>query len=103
MAISLRILLRMGNVSDRSCTQNENTHFMFGNFFPENRVVYDIMSKSTVEPEKTQIPLWRRVTCWISKATCAQAPARVRAPTLHTRALTPLRARARTHTHTHTH
>jgi len=31
------------NVADRICTENQNTHFMFNNFFPENRNVYEIM------------------------------------------------------------
>jgi len=25
----------MTNISDKSCRENENTHFMFGNFFPK--------------------------------------------------------------------
>jgi len=24
----------MRNISDKSCKENQNTHFMFGNFFP---------------------------------------------------------------------
>jgi hypothetical protein len=31
MTISLRILLRIGNVSDGSCRENENMCFMFNN------------------------------------------------------------------------
>jgi len=27
------VLLRMGNVSDKSCTDNQKTRFMFSNFF----------------------------------------------------------------------
>jgi hypothetical protein len=38
-------LLRMRHISDKSCTENQNTHFMFNNFFPENRAVYEIMWK----------------------------------------------------------
>jgi hypothetical protein len=62
-----------------------------------------------MEPERLQMTLWRREVCWVSKATCAQAHSRARAPSLHphTHALTHMlaltRARARTHTHTHTH
>ena len=44
-----------------------------------------------VEPERRQMIIWRRVACWISNATRAQAHARVRVPT-----------RARTHSRTHT-
>jgi hypothetical protein len=35
MIISRWILLRMRNVSDKSCTENQNTHFMFSNVFPK--------------------------------------------------------------------
>jgi len=35
MIVSRRIILRMGNVSDKSCRENQNAHFMFSNFFPK--------------------------------------------------------------------
>jgi hypothetical protein len=35
MIISRSILLRMRNVSDKSCTENQNTHFMFNNVSPK--------------------------------------------------------------------
>jgi hypothetical protein len=35
MLISRWILLRMRNASDKRCTENQNTHFMFNNFFPK--------------------------------------------------------------------
>ena len=31
----LIILLRVKNCSDRSCRENQNTHFMFNNIFPK--------------------------------------------------------------------
>ena len=39
----------MRDVSDKSCREIKNTHFMFKNFFFffENRAVYDIMSEIT--------------------------------------------------------
>jgi hypothetical protein len=33
LIISRSVLLRMRNVSDKSCRENQNTHFVFGNFF----------------------------------------------------------------------
>jgi len=33
MIISRSVLLRMRNVSDKSCRENQNTHFMFRNNF----------------------------------------------------------------------
>ena len=41
--ISSSLLLTMRNVSDKSCTENQNTNFVFGNFFFENRAVCVIM------------------------------------------------------------
>jgi hypothetical protein len=41
-----------------------------GNFFFENRAVYEIMSKNIVEPEKTQMIIWcMHISCWVPKAT----------------------------------
>jgi len=33
LLILSHLVLRMRNVSDKSCRANENTHFMFNNFF----------------------------------------------------------------------
>ena len=61
----------MRNVLDERCKENQNTHFMFNNFFPpENRAVYEIMWKNTVQPDRSQMTIWRmRKTWWITKAT----------------------------------
>jgi hypothetical protein len=43
---------------------------MFNNFSPENRTVYEIMWKNTVESDRPQmiiIPLMR-FACWITEA-----------------------------------
>jgi hypothetical protein len=41
----------MRSVLDKSCGENENTYFIFNNFFPpENRAAYEIMWKNMVEP-----------------------------------------------------
>ena len=61
--------------------ENQNTHFMFNNFFSENRSVYEIMSKIVLEVEEPQMTIWKRVACWISKATRVQAHARALVPT----------------------
>ena len=68
--ISHSVLLRMRIVSDRSCRENQNTYFMFSNFFPANRGVYQITLKIIVEPSRPQMTTWRmRIACWITKAT----------------------------------
>jgi len=64
-------VLLMRNVSGKSCSENQNTHFMFNNFFSfENRAVYEIMWKNIVEAVRPQMTIWRmRIACWIPKAT----------------------------------
>jgi len=49
----------MRNVSAKNCRENQNTHFMFNNFFSENRVVYGLMWKNTAEPGKPQMTIWK--------------------------------------------
>ena len=55
--VSRCILLRIRSISDEGCRENQNTHFMFNNFFSENRVVYEIMWKNAVEPERPQMTI----------------------------------------------
>ena len=45
----------MRNYLDESCRENQNTHFMFSDFFSENIAVYEIMQKNMVEPEGPQM------------------------------------------------
>jgi hypothetical protein len=40
----------MRNVSDKSCRENQNTYSNI--FFYENKAVYKIMWKNTVEPDR---------------------------------------------------
>ena len=47
MIILRSVLLRMRNISDKSCRENRNTHFMFNKFFVlENLDIYEIMWKN---------------------------------------------------------
>jgi hypothetical protein len=60
----------MKNASDKNCSKTGNTHFMFNNFFSENRALYKIMWKNIVEPDGAQMTIWRmRLACWITNAT----------------------------------
>jgi len=60
----------MRNVSDKNCKQNQNTFYVQYFFFLENRTVYEIMWKSTVEPERPQMITLRMHTAyWIPKPT----------------------------------
>ena len=53
----------MRNVSDEICREYQNTHFIFSNFFFENRVVYEIMWQNIVEPVMPQLTRWRMHVC----------------------------------------
>jgi hypothetical protein len=60
----------MRSVSDKICRENQNTHFVFNKFVPENRAVYETMWKNIVQWCKPQITIWRmRIACWLTKAT----------------------------------
>ena len=64
--ISRLVFLRMRNVSDRSCRENQNTHFVFSKFPlpPKNRAFYEIMWKNIVERDRPEITIWRmRIAC----------------------------------------
>jgi hypothetical protein len=67
----LSFLLRMRNVSDKLCRENQSTHFVFSNIpFYENRAVYEIMWKNIVGRSRPLMTIWRmRIACWIPKAT----------------------------------
>ena len=71
--ISRSYLLRMRNVSDKCCRENQNTHFVFSNvFFFENHVAYEIMWKNIVERGRPQMTIWcKRIACWVPKVTNA--------------------------------
>jgi hypothetical protein len=71
MHIYDRIFLTMRTVSDKSCRENQNTHFMF-NFFFFSKIV-QFMRCDNVEkycrPDRPQIRIWRmHISCWVSKA-----------------------------------
>jgi hypothetical protein len=81
LIISRSILLRMRNVSVKSCREDQNKHFVLNSFFfpSENRAVYEIMWRNTERPDRQQMTIWRMgIAFWIPKTT-------------------------HTHTHTHTH
>jgi hypothetical protein len=74
MIISRWIFLRMGNVSNKSCRENQNTHFVFNNFFFFFRKSYrlwDNVEKYSTAKEATGDTIIRRMrfVCWIHKAT----------------------------------
>jgi hypothetical protein len=63
------VLLRMRNVGEKLRKANENTYFMFNNFFL-NSAIYEITWKNMVQPGRPQTTIWRtRIACRILKAT----------------------------------
>jgi len=49
----------------KSYKENQNTYFMFNNFFPENRAVYVILWKNIVEQYEPQVIIQRMpIVCW---------------------------------------
>jgi hypothetical protein len=59
----------MKNVSDRSFTENEDTHILFNKSVPENRAFYDIMWRNMAQPDRPKITTDKmRFSCRITKA-----------------------------------
>jgi hypothetical protein len=90
LIISRLVLLRMRKISDKSCREDQNKHFVLNNFFfpSENRALYEIMWRNTEGSGMPQMTIWRmRIAFWIPKTT-------------HTHTHTRARAHARTRTHT---
>ena len=74
LIISRLFHLRIRNVSDKNCRENQNTHLMFGKFFffANRTTIYEIMLKNIVEPGRPQMTVWRmRSARQIPKATDA--------------------------------
>jgi hypothetical protein len=64
----------MKNISDKSCRETRYIYLVFNNlfFFFENRAVYEIMWKKSVEGSRPQLTIWLiRIACWITQATNA--------------------------------
>jgi hypothetical protein len=55
--ISCGILRIIRNISDRSSRENQNTHFIFSNFFPESLAVFDTICKNIVEPDRSEVTM----------------------------------------------
>jgi hypothetical protein len=57
MVIFRRILLRMRDVSDKSCRENQHKHFMFNNVFPKIVLFMTYRKKYIVEPDRPQMTI----------------------------------------------
>jgi hypothetical protein len=56
MITPLCILLRMRNVSDKNCLENQNI-FCVQHFFSEKLCVCDLMWRNMVEPDRSQMTI----------------------------------------------
>ena len=71
MTIFRSLLLRMGNVSDKSCRENQTTHFMFNEFFPRKSCrLWDNVEKYCRAGRATDGSIIRlmRFAFWINNA-----------------------------------
>ena len=95
LAISRNSRLRIRNVLDKSCRENQNTHFVFNTFSHKSHRLWDNVEKFSGDRRATNdVTVWRiRVACWINKAISTYAHAQV-----HASDYPP--ARTRTHAHT---
>jgi hypothetical protein len=66
ITVSRWILLRVINVSDKSCRENQNTHYLVS----ENRALYYKKWKKMVQPDRPHVNIIRpmRFECWTNKA-----------------------------------
>jgi hypothetical protein len=70
LILSCSFLLRMRNVPDKSCRENQKTHFVFNKFFSKIVPFVIIMWKNMVQSDRPRMRIWRmRIACWIPKAT----------------------------------
>ena len=53
-----RILLRIRNFSDNSCTESGNIYFSFKKFCSENRSINEIIWKNIVKPDRPQMMMY---------------------------------------------
>jgi len=64
------LLLIITHVSDTSCKENQNTQFVFNDFFSRKSCCLWDNVESIVEPDRLQMAICRkRITCCIPKAT----------------------------------
>ena len=70
VTISCSVLRIIRNVSDKSCRENQNTHFMFDNVFSKIVPFMSSCGENIVEPVTPQMTVWRlRFAYWVPKAT----------------------------------
>jgi len=71
MTVSRSVLLRMTNISEKRCRENQNTHSIFKNFSRKSCSLWDNVEKYSTARQGTDDNMRRcmRCACWITKAT----------------------------------
>jgi hypothetical protein len=60
----------MENASDKSVEKIKTPILYAITFFFENRAIYEVMRKNAVQPDGSQMAIWRMgILCWIPKST----------------------------------
>ena len=99
MTISLWILLRMRNVSNNICRENQNTHFTFRNFFLKSYNLWDNVEKRGGVREAANNTA--HALCMLDKQDYSPAPVYPHShPPTRTHAKRHLHSPARARTHT---
>jgi hypothetical protein len=74
MIVSISVMLRIRNVSDESCRENQNTHFVLNNFFRKSCRLWDNVGKCGTARQATGKTIRHiHFACWITKATDAHS------------------------------
>jgi hypothetical protein len=55
--LSRSLLLTMGNISDKTCTEKKNTLYVQKIIFFSKSAVYEIIWKNVVEPDRPQMTI----------------------------------------------
>jgi hypothetical protein len=69
LKISHSFLLRMRNVPDKNCTENQNTHFTLNTIFKKLCHLWDNMEKQCRASRPQMTIRHMLIACWITKAT----------------------------------
>jgi len=65
LIISHSVLVQMRNVSDESCRENRNAHFVFSNFFSKIHAVYEKMWKKQGKARQARDDGMMHVLCML--------------------------------------
>jgi hypothetical protein len=70
MIIPRSVLLRMRNVSDKSCRENQHKFLCSRALFRNSCRLWDNVKKNIVQPDRPHMAVWRMcISCWVPKAT----------------------------------